>query len=72
MGPLRMAIVFPTEGNLPLFEREQALIGDGDAVGITTEILQHLARPAEGWLGIDDPFFFAERSQIAAELLERA
>jgi hypothetical protein len=35
---------------------DQAVIGDGDAVGVTRQISEHGLRTAERALGIDDPF----------------
>ena len=32
------------------------MIGDGDAMGITTEVTEHLFGTAEGCFGVDDPF----------------
>ena len=55
---LRLAsvgVVFPLEGHLAVFDRLDAAVGDGDAMGITRQILQDLFRPAEGWLYEDDP-----------------
>jgi hypothetical protein len=43
------------EGHVAIVQSQQSVIGDGDAMGIGTEIAQHVFRPAEGWLGVDDP-----------------
>ena len=31
------------------------MVGDGDAVSVAAEILQHVLGSAEGWFGVDDP-----------------
>ena len=45
------------------------MVGDGDAVGIAAEILQHVLGSAEGWFGVDDPVFAEERAQPGGEEL---
>src|SRR5438874_8443101 len=45
------------------------MVGDGDAVGIASEILQHVLGSAEGWFGVDDPIFAEERTQPGSEEL---
>src|SRR3974377_51853 len=45
------------------------MVGDGDAVGIAAEILQHVLGSAEGWFGADDPIFAEERTQPGSEEL---
>ena len=50
-----MRIVSPSEAYALTVEAEQALVADGDAVGIAAEIAQHARRVTEGRLGIDDP-----------------
>ena len=50
-----VAIILPTEPDAAVFEFEQAMIGDGDLVGVASEIVDDLGRAAEGALGVDDP-----------------
>src|SRR5271167_4478175 len=45
------------------------MIGNGDAVGVATEIAQHLQRTAEGGLGIDDPVMAMQAADEFRELL---
>lgn len=69
LGLVAVAIILPLESDHAVFQRQDAPVGDGDAVGITAEILQYVLGSAKGRLGIDDPLAFAERSQIAGEEL---
>ena len=62
-----MAIVFPAEADPALGEADQPAVGDGDPVGIATEIGQHLLGPTERALGVDDPIDPAPRSQARGE-----
>ena len=61
--------VAPAKGNLAVRQRDQAMVGDGDAVGIAAEILQDVLGSAEGWFGVDDPIFAEERTQPGSEEL---
>ena len=47
--------ISPSESNVAVSEGKQAVVGDGDAMGVSAEIAQHVFRAAEGRLGIDDP-----------------
>jgi hypothetical protein len=49
------ANIFPLKRDLPVFEREQTLIGESDAMRVAAEIFEHLLRAAEGWFGVDNP-----------------
>ena len=50
-----MGIVFPAEGNAFAVEADQAVVGDGDAMGVTPQVAQHLLRSSHGLLGINHP-----------------
>src|SRR5271165_1340121 len=50
-----MGGVSPAEGDVALGESNQPAVGDGDAMSVGAEIAQHMFRPPEGFLGIDDP-----------------
>ena len=67
-----VAIILPAERDVPLFACEQAMIGDGDVVGVTAEIRQHLGGTTEGGFGIDDPFGVATAVEQAGEPLRRS
>ena len=61
--------VTPAKGNLAVRQCDQAMVGDGDAMSIAAEILQHVLGSAEGWFGVDDPVFAEERTQPGSEEL---
>jgi hypothetical protein len=44
------------------------MIGDGDAVGVASQILKHMFRTAEGRLGVHNPLLAEELPQEATEL----
>ena len=75
-----MSGVPPAKSHLSLVEAEESSVGDGDAVGVAGQVLQHVFRTAEGRLGVDHPLLVAhdreqgvkctwlrERSQRAGE-----
>ena len=49
------AVVLPLEGDAVVVERDQAAVGDGDAVGVARQIGQHRLGPAERALGSRRP-----------------
>src|SRR5262249_27237950 len=60
-------VVFPGKADLPIGEREQPAIGDGDAMGVAAEIGQHLFGASERWLGVDHPVEALEFAQATCE-----
>src|SRR5581483_5930813 len=48
-------IVTPGEGDAAAIEAEDAAIGDGDAMGVGSQIGEHLRGAAEGRLEVDVP-----------------
>lgn len=51
--------VLPLEGNLAVLKRHQAVIGNGDTVGVAAEVVEDLNRSTKGRFGVDDPFVLA-------------
>ena len=43
------------------------MVGDGHAMGVTAEILQHVFGTAEGAFQVDHPVFSVERPQPSSE-----
>ena len=62
-----VAIVFPLKRDLSVLQGNKPLIGDGNPMGIATEIGERLLRASEGWFGIDDPFPFLVRRHTVGE-----
>ena len=50
-----VSVVSPTEGDAIVFEVQETMVGDGDAVGVAGQVLENVFRSAERRLGIDDP-----------------
>src|SRR5438067_12928979 len=62
-----VAIILPAEADPALGKTDQAAVGDGDAMGIAAEIIEHLLGSAERALGVDDPANGAQRPQPGSE-----
>ena len=59
--------IAPTKGDLAVGQRYQSMVGDGDAVGVAAEILEHILGAAEGWFRVDHPVFAKQGSQPGGE-----
>jgi hypothetical protein len=57
-GPVGTSIVLVLEGDRFIIHRHESSVGDGDAVGVAGQVLEHLLGAAEGRLGVDDPIVF--------------
>ena len=62
-----MAVVAPAEADLTVLDGEEAVVGDGDAVGVAAEVVEDLVGAGEGALGVDDPLGLAEGLEVAGE-----
>src|SRR5206468_8880745 len=67
-GLATVGVILPAESHALLLEGQQAMIGKGHAVGIATEVAQHLHRTAESGLGIDHPVVAVEAADQLREL----
>ena len=52
-----VGIISPEERNLAVLDSEDAVIADGDSMGIPAEVLKDALGAMEGRFAIDDPFF---------------
>jgi len=62
-------IVLPAEGHLGRTDREQAMVGNGDPMGIASEIMQDVLGSTKGGLGVDDPVLLKQGAQEGLERL---
>ena len=54
---LAVGVVLVLKADLSVFQFQQSLIRNSDAMGIPGQIPEHLLWPAEGALGVDNPVF---------------
>jgi len=51
-----MGRVSPAKGHLAVGKRDEAVVGNGDAMGVAAEVLQNMFWTSEGWLAVDHPW----------------
>ena len=61
------AVVLPSECDGVGIGADEAMVRDGHPMGISAQIGEHGLGAAEGWLGIHNPFGFAERGEPSGE-----
>ena len=62
-----MTVIAPAEADLAVLDSEEAVVGDGDAVGVSAEVVEDVLGTGEGPLGVDDPLGLSERLEVAGE-----
>ena len=65
--PVAMCGIAPSEGDVAMVERDESVVGDGDAVGVSAEIAQGMLGSSEGALGVDDPVVAEQGAQPCCE-----
>jgi hypothetical protein len=55
-----VGIVSPEKRDIAILVGENAVIADGDPVGISAEVLKDPRGTIKGWFAIDDPLLFIE------------
>ena len=58
--PVMVGIIPPAEGNFAVLDGADAVITDGDSMGISAEVLKDPLGAIEGRFAIDDPLFLVE------------
>src|SRR5262249_15093861 len=65
--PTLAAVILPLEGDAFVIERNQAAVGDGDAMGVAREIAQDFRGSAEWTFAVDHPLAATQGCQIGCE-----
>jgi len=58
------------KGDLLLRKRDQTMVGDGHAMGVSAQILEHILGATEGRFRVDHPIFSEEGPQPSSEGFE--
>ena len=58
-----VSVVLPAEGNLTIRQGDEAVVGDGHAMRVAGQVLEHVFRPAEWRLGINHPVLTEQLAQ---------
>jgi len=64
-----MGGVSPTKGDVVLVDRDQAVVGNGDAVSVAAEIFQNMCGTSKGWFAVNHPFMTEEWPQESGKSL---
>jgi hypothetical protein len=63
------SVVLPKEGDALFLERQETMVGDGDAVSVSGEIVENVFRSTEGSFRMDNPLLGEELAQELPEAL---
>lgn len=61
--------VLPSERDLAVVKTDEAMVGDGDPMGVAGQVVENMLRPAEGTLRVDDPVDVVEGADEGPESL---
>jgi hypothetical protein len=67
-GLATVGVILPAKSHALFLEGQQAMIGNGHAMGVATEVAQHLYGAAESRLSIDHPVVAMETTEQFGEL----
>ena len=67
LGFVVRSIVFPFKTDLAILAGEKTIVGDGDAMGIATQIVQNLLQSSEGAFGVHSLIDIGDRFKIAGK-----
>ena len=56
LAPAVVRIIFPLKTDAAILEGAESMVGDGHAVGVASQILEHELGSAEGRLDVNHPF----------------
>jgi len=57
LSPIALTTVPVGKADPPIADIQDAVVRDGDAMGIAADIIQDVLRACKGWLGVDHPLF---------------
>jgi len=58
-----MRRITPAKSDLAIGERDQAMVGDGHAMSVAAQIVQHIFGATEGTFQVDHPVLSKQRPQ---------
>src|SRR5262245_39835713 len=63
-----IGIILPPESDLRFGDGDNPMVGDGNTMGITSQVLENVVWPAKGWFRIHDPILLEQSPQEPAEV----
>jgi len=61
-------IILPTESDFRFGDGDNPMVGNSNAMGIASQVLQDMVWPAKGWFRIHDPILPKQGAQESAEV----
>jgi hypothetical protein len=62
-----MSVVLPAKGDAIFVESDETMVGDGNAVSVTSQIVEDVFWPTERGLSVHDPVLMEELMEETAE-----
>ena len=62
-----MRVILPAERHLTIGQVHEPVVGDGNAMGVASQIMKNVLRAAEGRFGVHDPVVAEERAKERTE-----
>ena len=62
-----LTVVLPAEADEAVLNGQDAVVGEGHAVGVATEVVEDAGGSVEGRLGVDDPLGLAQGPEVPVE-----
>ena len=62
-----VGIISPAEGDAIVLEGHEAMVGNGDAMSVASQVVENMFGAAEGWLSVDDPILPEQLPEEVAE-----
>jgi len=64
-----VGVVFPAKSYAVLVDAKQTVVGNGDSMGVTGQVLQNVFRTAERRLGVNNPLLTGDGFEKRCEVL---
>jgi hypothetical protein len=64
---ISMSVVLPEEGDLVVVKGQEAVVADGDTMGVASQIGQHVVWATKRRLGVNDPLLVKDWPQECAK-----
>ena len=71
-GDVAVSAVLPTEGDKAVLQGDEPIVGEGDAIGIATEVGEDLLSAGEGGLAVHDPRLTSGLLELTTEVFVRS
>src|SRR2546425_4013252 len=64
-----VSVILPAEDDLTISQLDEAMVGNGDPVGVARQVMEHMLRSTKRRLGVDHPILAEQLAKESAESL---